>query len=298
MSFIAVLIALLLDQVRPAAHAHLAERAARAWVGLVLHWGDTGRPQHVRGIAVLAIALPVAAGWGIEWGLGVVNPVLAWLWTVVVLYVCLGFRQFSSGFAAVRAALNAGDVDAARQAYEGWTGQTAGVMGPDELAQAAATYGIAQTHRQVLAPLLAFMLLPGVAGPLLYRLAELCASPRAGASPAFMQACNAIFRWLELVSSRLSAAGFAVVGHFEEAAMAWRNWNISAAGQPLLWLLAVAYAAIGVRCEPRAEQNAFMGLAALDFRPPQLANVVGLLWRAVVLWMALYALVQFTAFVT
>lgn len=298
MSFIAALIALLLDQVRPPAHAHLAERAARAWLGSVLHWGDTGRSDHARWLAVLAIGAPVLAAWGVQAALAYVNPVLAWLWTVAVLYVCLGFRQFSTGFAAVRAALGAGDIDAARSAYTTWTGLQAGLMGNDELAQAAATYGIAQTHRQVLAPLLAYMLLPGVTGPVLVRLAELCASPRAGASDAFVQACGAIHRWLEFATTRLSAAGFTVMGHFEEAAMAWRNWNITAAGRAQLWLLAVAYAALGARSEPRAEQNQFMGIAVLDFRVAQLANVVGLLWRTVVLWMVLFALVQFTAFVT
>jgi adenosylcobinamide-phosphate synthase len=265
---------------------------------MLLQWGDTGQREHARWLAALAVGVPAAAAWAIEWALGRANPVLAWLWTVAVLYVCLGFRQFSTGFAAVRAALAADDIDEARKAYEAWTGKPAGTMTSDELAQAAATYGIAQTHRQVLAPLLAFLLLPGVGGPVLYRVAELCASPRAGASPAFTAACGGLFRWLELASSRISAAGFAVVGHFEEAAMAWRNWNITAAGEPLLWLLAVAYAAIGVRSETRAEREHFLGLAALEFRTPQLANVVGLLWRSVVLWMALFALVQFTAFVT
>jgi adenosylcobinamide-phosphate synthase len=298
MSFVAALIALLLDQVRPPAHAHLAERAAQVWVRAMLHWGDTGQPAHARWLAGFAIVLPVAAAWAVEFALSRLNPVLSWLWTVAVLYVCLGFRQFSSGFGAVRAALEVKDIDAARAAFERWTQIKPGLMSQQQLTESAASYGIVQTHRHVLAPLFAFICLPSVAGPVLYRVAELCASPRASASPAFTNACSTVLSIMELVATRISAAGFAIVGHFEEAASAWRNWNITGGGgSPMRWLLAVAYGALVVRTEATTQESAVEQITAPGFSPEQLSQVVGLLWRSVVMWMVLFALLQFSALV-
>jgi adenosylcobinamide-phosphate synthase len=298
MSFVAALIALLLDQVRPQMHAHLAERAAQGWVRALLHWGDTGQATHARWLAGFAIVLPVAVAWGVDYLLSLINPVLGWLWTVAVLYVCLGFRQFSSGFGAVRAALEAKDVDAARAAFERWTQIKPGLMLQDQLAEASASYGIVQTHRHVLAPLFAYICLPSVAGPVLYRVTELCASQRAGASPAFTNACSTVLGIMELIASRISAAGFAIVGHFEEAASAWRNWNITGGGgSPMRWLLAVAYGALAVRTEAATQEGVVEQITAPGFAAAQLSQVVGLLWRSVVMWMLLFALLQFSALV-
>jgi adenosylcobinamide-phosphate synthase len=314
MSFFAALIALLLDQVRPASHAQWAEVAARWWVKSVLHWGDTGRAEHTRLLSVLVIALPALLAWAIEYGLTHVNVALGWLWMIFVLYVCMGFRQFSSGFGAVRAALERKDVDAARSAFLAWTGKPAAMMEVSELAQASASHGVAQTHVQVLAPLFAFALLPGVCGPLLYRIAELCATSntaRLNASPAFMASSRQLFGWVNFVPARLSAAGFAIVGHFEEAASAWRSASATAIDHPMHWLIRVAYGALAVRTEEReakhitpekpgtdkASDDPYFNIAAPDFTTAHLSQLVGLLWRSVVMWMGLLALLQFTAIV-
>jgi adenosylcobinamide-phosphate synthase len=314
MSFFAALIALLLDQIRPPSHARLAEQAAKAWVSALLHWGDTGRPEHTRLLALLVMLVPALLAFAIGYLLGRVNPALGWLWTIAVLYVCMGFRQFSSGFAAVRAALDAKDIDAARSAYTAWAHRPAPLMTADELAQASASHGIAQTHVQVLAPLFAFALLPGVSGPVLYRIAELCATSntaRLNASPAFLASSRELFGWINFIPARLTAAGFAIVGHFEEAAAAWRAGAADAFSHPLQWLLRVAYGALAVRTELRQTEAApndegrdptvsdpFYNVAALDFHAAQLSQVVGLVWRSVVMWMVLFALLQFTAIVT
>lgn len=314
MSFFAALIALLLDQIRPASHAQMAERAAQAWVKAMLHWGDTGRHEHTRLLALLVILLPALAAWGLEYALSHLNPALGWLWMIFVLYVCMGFRQFSTGFNAVRAALEAKDIDAARNAYQSWTAKPAALMNEDELAQASASHGIAQTHVQVLAPLFAFALLPSVMGPVLYRVAELCATSneaRLTASPAFLAASRKLLAWINFIPARLSAAGFAIVGHFEEAASAWRNALPIAFDHPIQWVIQVAYGALAVHSEPRIQApglssegkdnttaDPFYNVAALDFRPAQLGQVVGLLWRSVVMWMGLLALLQFIAIVT
>lgn len=318
MSFFAALIALLLDQVRPASHAKWAEHAAQWWVKSCLHWGDTGRHEHTRLLSLLVILLPAISAYAIEYGLSHINVALGWLWAIFVLYVCMGFRQFSSGFGAVRAALEGKDIDAARNAYQAWTGKTTAMMNDSELAQASASHGVAQTHVQVLAPLFAFALLPGVSGPLLYRIAELCATSntaRLTASPAFVDSSRRLFGWINFIPARLSAVGFAIVGHFEEAASAWRNAASAARDHPMQWLIRVAYGALAVRTELRAQDDPvadepdarhddktindpFFNITAPDFQPQHLSQVVGLLWRSVVMWMGLLALLQFTAIVS
>lgn len=310
MSFVAALIALLLDQIRPPSHARLAERAVTAWVGTVLHWGDTGRPAQVRWLAFAAVLLPAALAWTIEWLLYQLNPVLSWLWTIAVLYAALGFRQFSHGFTSVKQALDARDVPAAQAAYAVWIGQTVTADNPDPdanaLAQAAATHGILRTHRNVLAPLFAFALLPGVGGAVLYRVIELCAARRVPASDAFSHTCERMFYYVDSVFSRISGAGFCVVGHFEEAAAAWRSWSLLNVSSTA-WLYAVSFGALAVRTEPLTvpeghalgfDPAAAVGVQIVGFEAVQLPQVVGLLWRSVVMWMALFALVQFTALVT
>jgi adenosylcobinamide-phosphate synthase len=315
MSLVAAVIALLLDQVRPIQHARFVEQLALAWVRAVLHWGDTGQVGTARALALLAVAIPAAAAWLIEALLARGNVALGWLWSVAVLYATLGFRQFSHGFTQVRKALDAGDEGAARQALAQWTGRTVQAADADELAQQAAAHGVLQTHRHVLGPLLLFVALPGVGGPVLYRALAFCADharrPDA-CSPAFMRAATQMFDAVDAVLVRISAAGFAIAGNFEEAAAAWRQWNLQRV-QASSWLQGVAFGALGfpayvVRAElessrPGMFANAAAAMereavAAPGLRPSHLAHVVGLLWRAVLMWMVLFALLQFTALVT
>jgi adenosylcobinamide-phosphate synthase len=50
--------------------------------------------------------------WLLVWSLGWIAAVV---WSVVILYATLGFRQFSHHFTGIRDALHAGDEDLARQ---------------------------------------------------------------------------------------------------------------------------------------------------------------------------------------
>jgi adenosylcobinamide-phosphate synthase len=117
-----------------------------------------------------------------------------------------------------------------------------------------------------------------------------------------------MFAWIDHVPSRLTAFGFAVVGNFEEAINAWRRdaalWKHGNEGV----ILASAAGAVGVQLGGRAapgvtpdRSRTFDGGPTDDAAaegstggdPPQLAHlrsVVGLVWRSVVLWMLLVAL--------
>ncbi len=117
MSFFAILIALLLEQARPLARSNLVQAGYRAWTVTVRSNFDAGRPHHGWLAWAMAVLLPSVIVLGIFW---VLMEFIGWpaamLWNVAVLYVTLGFRQFSHHFTRIRDALDAGDEFAARQA--------------------------------------------------------------------------------------------------------------------------------------------------------------------------------------
>ena len=114
---------------------------------------------------------------------------------------------------------------------------------------------------------------------------------------------------IDAIPSRLTAFGFAVIGNFEEAINGWRR-------EARLWqqpnegiILAAAAGAVNVQLGGDAapgvtpdRSKTFSGGAQADatsaegstagmpLRSAHLQSVVGLVWRSVVLWMLLLAL--------
>ena len=116
---------------------------------------------------------------------------------------------------------------------------------------------------------------------------------------------------MDYVPARLTAFGFAVVGNFEEAVGGWRRdaglWQHANEGI----ILAAAAGAVGVQLGGSAapgvtpdRSNTFTagaepGTVAAEGStagvPPQMGHLqseVGLVWRSVVLWMLLVALLS------
>ena len=110
MSFFAILFALLIEQARPLARSNPIHAGLRAWALSVSRNFDAGKSHHgwvAWSLAVLVPALvTLAIHWLLLWGLGWPFAVL---WSVAVLYVTLGFRQFGQQITAIRDALDAGD---------------------------------------------------------------------------------------------------------------------------------------------------------------------------------------------
>ena len=115
MSFFAILFALLIEQARPLARSNPIHAGLRAWALSVSRNFDAGKSHHgwvAWSLAVLVPALvTLAIHWLLLWGLGWPFAVL---WSVAVLYVTLGFRQFSHHFTGIRDALEEGDEDVTR----------------------------------------------------------------------------------------------------------------------------------------------------------------------------------------
>ena len=126
-----------------------------------------------------------------------------------------------------------------------------------------------------------------------------------------MNLSQSLFGLLDHVPARLTAFGFAVVGNFEEAVTCWRRdaglWKRANEGI----ILAAAAGAVGVQLggnaapgvtpdrsqtfEAGAVAEAVNAEGSTPGLPPELGHlrsIVGLVWRSVVLWMLLLALLS------
>jgi adenosylcobinamide-phosphate synthase len=288
MSVLAILAALILEQWRP-----LGER--KAYFALLARWANwlersfnAGEARH-GSIAWLVAVLPVlAAALALHFALLWVDPLLALLFNIGALYLTLGFRQFSHYFTDLQLAIRAGEVDRARELIGAWRGEPAQHRSREEVIRLAIEEALVASHRHVFGVLFWFMLLPGPSGAILYRLA-LHLGRRWHGLGAFGAFAERMVRVLEWPAVRLTAASFAVVGDFEDAIYCWRtqarSWSDPDAGV----VLAAGAGALGVRLG--------MPLTAIDgveVRPelglgenadsPFLDSVVGLVWRALVVW--------------
>lgn len=320
MSFFAILFALLIEQARPLARSNPIHAGLRAWALSVSRNFDAGKPQHGWIAWCLAVLVPAAATlavhWLLLWGLG--WP-LAMLWSVAVLYVTLGFRQFSHHFTGIRDALEAGDEDAARERLADWQQADALALPRSEIVRHVIEHSVLAAHRHVFGVLAWFSVLAalglGPTGAVFYRLAEFVSRhwhprQRAGAAPvsAPLQETSArTWTAIDWLPARLTALSFAVVGNFEEAIDGWRFHAQRFPNDNDGVVLAATAGAIDVRLggealKARAETQPPQGLEidadmgdsdATPGREPEighLRSVVGLVWRSVVVWMLLLAL--------
>jgi hypothetical protein len=92
----------------------------RAWVRVISGNLDAGRTTHGYLAWAAAVAVPAVLAMVVHHLLWQLHPVLAYLWNVGLLYLTLGFRQFSHHFTEIRDALAQGDEDAARTELARW----------------------------------------------------------------------------------------------------------------------------------------------------------------------------------
>ncbi|MGQ3000819.1 MAG: CobD/CbiB family protein [Hydrogenophaga sp.] len=306
MSFFAILIALLLEQARPLAFDNPVHAGLRGWARTVRRNLDAGQSSHGWVAWVLAVGVPAAIAGLVYWGLWQFSSVLAFVWTIGILYVTLGFRQFSHHFSEIRQALDVGDDASAREKLARWLRVDASSLPRTELLRQVIEHSVLAAHRHVFGVLVCFVVFwaigLGPSGAVFYRLAEYLsrnwrARPDGTPSPALQHAAATAWRWVDHVPARVTALGFAVVGNFEEAVASWRGDAERFAPGSDGVVLAATSGAINVRLTPQLdpltiEDDEVVGDPAA--RPdPQLAHlssVVGLVWRAVVLWMLLLAL--------
>lgn len=297
MSFIAVCLALLIEQARPLAPGNAVHAAARAWVRACMRNLDAGRAVHAWLIWCCAVGGPTLLV-GVMHGVCLVYGgwMLALLWSVLVLYATLGFRQFSTRFAQVRDALVQGDEAKAREALTRWVGEPPTEPMVGTLIEVSAL----AAHRHVFGTLLFFSvgaaLGLGPTGAVLYRLAELIPRYSAHKSLTLTVSANSLgvarqmWQVLDWLPVRVTAVAFAVVGNFEETIDAWRQLARMAPPDNDTLLLAATAGALNVQLPHLRRYGAEGGTERLAPDLPQVSWLIGLLWRCVVLWVLMLAL--------
>ena len=295
MSALAIIAALLIEQWRPLGDRRYVQAALAAWAGWLEQSFNGGERRHGVVAWCVAVLPAVAAVLVLHYLLLAASGALALVFNVAVLYFTLGFRQFSHYFTDIHLAVKAGDIDAARGLLDRWRGASGVVRTREEVIRLSIEEALLASHRHVFGVLLWYLVLPGPAGAVLYRLAAYLAA-RWKDLGGFGQFASRAFDLLERPAVRLTAASFAVVGDFEDAVYCWRTqargWPDPNAGI----VLAAGAGAMGVRLgmplqevdgmQPRPELG--VGDTA---EGPFLDSTVGLLWRAVVVWVFILLLV-------
>lgn len=321
MSFFAVLFALLVEQLKPLPRDNWVHEMLMSWVRWTGRNFDAGEKHHVRVVWAVSVLLPAIAAGLLYVLIKHYSLLLALAFDVLVLYLTLGFRQFSHYFTDIRDAMDRGDEVEARRLLSEWRHLDASETPRSELLRHVVEHALLAAHRHVFGVFFWFVLFSalglGPVGAVLYRMAEFSArywgfrhkSMDVPANDGLMAFSRRLFGWIDHMPARLTAAGFAVVGNFEEAVAGWRR-------DAALWLhpnegiiLAAAAGALGVQLGGAAApgvtpdrsktfaSGSEAGMADAQGSTPgaavqagHLHSVVGLVWRSVVLWMLLLAL--------
>lgn len=109
-----------------------------------------------------------------------------------------------------------------------------------------------------------------------------------------------VFGWIDAVPARVTAASFAIVGDFEDAIYCWRTQALRWPDRLMGIVIAAGAGAMGVRLGApvvRAgliEDRPEMGIGE-EADVPFLDSTVGLVWRALVLWLAVLLVITIAA---
>lgn len=300
MTFLSLLAALVLEQAWPLRRENPVHDGYGRYLRYLERQFNGGERRHGVIAWLLGVLAAVAVAAGAHHALHAASPLAGWLWSIAVLYLTMGFRRFSHAFTAVHEALRAGDVATAREVLGKWRGESATEFTAGEIARVSIEQGLLASHRHVFGTLFWFVVL-GPAGAVLYHAAGLLAdawAARPGAEPGeFGWWAERAFFWLDWMPARLTAASFAVVGDFEDSAYCWRTQAAGWLAQAPGIVLAAGGGALGVRLGDAVHQH-----GTLHYRPEfglgdeadadAMQHAVGLIWRALVLWMFLILVVS------
>lgn len=320
MSFLALLIALTLEQWHPLVNRRFAVAPMAGYADALERNLDAGEAQQGLIAWLLAILPAGAAAWAMHAALTALNPLLGLAFDVGVLYLTMGFRQHSHHFTDIQRALKQGELDVARRLLGQWRGHPCDGLSETEVARLTMEGALTVAHRHVFGPVFWFILLPGPAGAVMYRLALFLSrrwggAPRAGGIAAsadfdrghsaaaeigesrFGEFARIAFRAIDWLPARFTAAAFAIVGDFEDAVYCWRTQAARWPDETLGVVLASGAGALGVRLGmpvPRGtalEDRPELGLGD-DADVGFLDGIVGLIWRALVFWLGMLLLLS------
>lgn len=297
MSFLTLLAVLLLAHYRPIPsmlrpaiwHAHVTR-----WLERNL---NDGQRRHGAIAWLVAALLPAVVTGSLCFTLHMVAEPLGLLLAVICLYLVFDFTGFGAPAERIAATLRDHNIPLTRQQLTEWNGDLTEAYGTNELSRVAIETTLLRAHAGLFAPIFWFVLL-GPGGAVLYRLSQMTNDAWAHEDTEFNQVTRRVFYWLEWIPAHVTAISFAVVGDFEDAMYCWRTqatlWKDRAMGM----MLASGAGALGVRL---GEPLPIHGI--LEYRPElglgdvadadYLMSAVGLVWRVLVLLLALVLLMTF-----
>jgi adenosylcobinamide-phosphate synthase len=313
MTFFSILCALLIEQLKPLRADNQVYGGIKGLAMRIEGWFNAGEPKNGRMgwfLMMTILVVPVAIVYWVLQYFGLVF--LAFAWNVAIIYLTLGFRHYSHYFTSIQLALNNGDEATARALLAEWARIDTVGMDASEIARIAVEKSLITTHRSVFGVFFWFLMPAGPACAVLYRVSEYLArawnEPEHMRNEAFGQFAARAFYWIDWIPVRLTAIAFAVVGNFEDAIYAWRNFANRWADESRGIILAAGGGAMGVRLGTPNENApqllpadaALVDLsdADTDVLPGEepslraLQSTVGLVWRALILWMILLLLLS------
>ncbi|MGZ3239444.1 MAG: CobD/CbiB family protein [Burkholderiaceae bacterium] len=312
MTFFSILFSLLIEQLRPLR----AENYLYAGISHLAHrmegWFNAGKASQGKAAwfaMMCALMVPTAL---VYWLCTKISPIAALAWNILIVYLTLGFRHYSHYFTSIQLALNSGDEITARALLTEWTAQDATAMDANEIARVAVEQALITTHRTVFGVFFWFLMPIGPACAVMYRVAEYLArawnEPEHLKNESFGRFAAQAFYWIDWIPVRLTAIAFAIVGNFEDAIYAWRNFADRWKDEEVGILLSAGGGAMGVRLGTSTETALVVPTLDASMVDPQsvevdtlpgemptvrtLQSTVGLVWRALLLWMLLLLLLS------
>jgi adenosylcobinamide-phosphate synthase len=303
MSLLALIAALLLEQLHPLSSRKYLHGWFADYADFFERHFNAGEKRQGRIAWLLAVVPLLVAVALVFWLLCRMHPVFGWAFSILVLYLTMGFRQFSHYFTKIHKALREVRLDEARSLLSAWRGIHSHELNREEAARLAIEEALLASHHYVFGVIVWFVITSllglGPVGAVLYRLALFLNARWGRADDAeaarfgeFARRAIGILEWLPL---RMTAMTFAIVGNFEDTVYCWRNQAASWPDKEAGILLASGAGALGVRLGMPIPEGGLpldrpeMGIgddADVDF----MQSAIGLVWRSVALWLLLLLL--------
>ena len=300
MKLLALLAALTIDHWRPATERRPAALLASLADSLQRHF-NAGEIQHGAIAWIVGVVPIMLLAWVVYALADSLHPLLGLAVNIGALYLAMGFHQASQYFNALQRALRDGELSVARDILARWSPGPVYQLSGEEIVRVGIEQALVSAHRSVFGVMFWFLLLPGPAGAFLYRVATYLATRWADGAQAELRRfgwfANRAFAAIDWIPARLTGIAFAIVGDFEDAVYCWRTQAARWSDPSLGVVLASGAGALGVRLgDPLSRED-----GSFDERPelglgepphaPYLDSTIGLIWRALVLWLVLVLIV-------
>lgn len=285
----AVLVALALEYYSPRPFPSPVNGPLVRYTDWILKHFNAGTREHGWLAWCMGVLLPALLVGAASLLLDDILSLLGWLWSVAVLYVCMGYRQLADKCLDVAGALASGDLGRARQELGScWTG-TPSALSEGDVVTAAIETLLRNGLTRLFGVLFWFVLL-GPFGAVLFFLSHLARGRWEGESD-FLTPTGQVVQALDWLPARALAISFAVVGNFEAAMRSWKE-------QAFQWLnpnegvvLAAGAGALGIRLGGTLTlPNGELARPELGVGEPPtqeyIHGTINLILRAILLWLA------------